>query len=125
MNRRQLLKSTAAMIAASALSGYVAYAADQKTYRVGLIGCGWYGKSDLWRLVQVSPVEIVSLCDVDAHMLTGAAEMAAQRQRSKKSPRTYKDHREMLKEKDLDLVLIGTPDRWHALQMIDAVDAGI
>jgi len=51
--------------AATMLGGYVAHAAEQKTYRVGLIGCGWYGKSDLWRLIQVSPVEVVSLCDVD------------------------------------------------------------
>ena len=46
------------------------------------------------------------------------------RQASKKKPRTYGDYREMLKEKDLDIVLIGTPDHWHALPMIAAVEAG-
>src|SRR5262249_56251733 len=45
-------------------------------------------------------------------------------QRSKKTPRTYADYREMLKEKDLDIVLIATPDHWHALPMIAAVEAG-
>lgn len=124
MNRREFLKATAAGVTASMLGGYVAYAADQKSYRVGLIGTGWYGKSDLWRLVQVSPVEIVSLCDVDQHMLAGAAEIAAQRQRSKKTPRTFSDYREMLKQKDLDIVLIGSPDHWHSLQMIAAVESG-
>src|SRR4051794_25696043 len=108
MNRRELLKASALTLAASALNAHVAYAADQKTYRVGLIGTGWYGKSDLFRLIQVSPVEVVSLCDVDKKMLAGAAEMVAQRQKSKKTPRTYADYREMLKEKDLDLVLIGS-----------------
>src|SRR5207253_506105 len=41
-----------------------------------------------------------------------------------KTPRTYADYREMLREKDLDLVLIATPDLWHALPMIAAVEAG-
>jgi predicted dehydrogenase len=66
--------------------------ADSKPLRVGLIGCGWYGKSDLFRLVQVAPVEIVSLCDVDKTMLAECAEMAAQRQASKRKPRTYTDY---------------------------------
>ncbi|MBV9678713.1 MAG: Gfo/Idh/MocA family oxidoreductase, partial [Acidobacteriaceae bacterium] len=92
--------------------------------RVGLIGCGWYGKIDLLRLVQVAPVEVVSLCDVDAQMLAGAADIVASRQVSKKKPRTYSDYHEMLKAKDLDLVLIAPPDHWHALIMIEAVKSG-
>src|SRR6266478_5735022 len=57
-------------------------------------------------------------------MLADAANIVASRQASKRKPRTYADYREMLKEKDLDLVLIGTPDHWHALPMIAAVEAG-
>jgi predicted dehydrogenase len=95
-----------------------------KRRRVGLIGTGWYGKADLFRLIQVAPVEVVSLCDVDKKMLEDAAEMTATRQASKKKPRTFHDYRDMLKEKDLDIVLIGTPDHWHALNMIEAVKAG-
>jgi len=107
----------------SALGNYAAEFADQKK-RVGLIGCGWYGKVDLLRLMQVAPVEVVSLCEVDKQLLAGAAEIVATRQASKKKPRTYSDYREMLKEKDLDIVLIATPDHWHALPMIAAVQAG-
>jgi predicted dehydrogenase len=95
-----------------------------KRRRVGLIGTGWYGKADLFRLIQVAPVEVVSLCDVDKKMLEDAAEMTATRQASKKKPRTFHDYRDMLKEKDLDIVLIGTPDHWHSLNMIEAVKAG-
>ena len=125
MNRRDFLKSSAAAgAAAMALNAHVAGAADQKKVRVGLIGTGWYGKCDLFRLIQVSPVEVVSLCDVDKKMLADAAEMTAQRQASKKTPRTFADYREMLKERDLDVVLIATPDHWHALPMIAAVEAG-
>src|SRR3982751_5870424 len=111
MTRRGFLKSSAAVgaagMTASMLGGYAAYAAEQKTYRVGLIGTGWYGKNDLYRLIQVSPVEVVSLCDVDKHMMDGAADVVAQRQRSKKRPRLFADYRQMLKEKDLDIVLVG------------------
>ncbi len=124
MNRRTFLKTGAAGIAMTAFGPYVAGAADQKPMRVGLIGCGWYGKSDLFRLIQVAPVEVVSLCDVDKRMLADCAEMVATRQASHKQPRTYGDYREMLKEKDLDIVLIATPDHWHALPMIAACEAG-
>ncbi len=124
MNRRDALKTGAAGVAASMLTTQIARGASEKTYRVGLIGTGWYGKSDLFRLIQVASVEVVSLCDVDRKMLDEAAELVAQRQKSKKKPRLFTDYREMLKQKDLDIVLIGTPDHWHALQMIAAVEAG-
>src|SRR5438552_7682696 len=122
MNRREFLQtSTSAVLSIAA--GYPAEMADAKK-RVGLIGTGWYGKCDLLRLIQVAPVEVVSLCDVDKRMLADAAEQVAARQASRKTPRTYPDYRQMLREKDLDVVLIATPDHWHALPMIAAVEAG-
>lgn len=123
MNRRKFFQLSAAGLALSALGGYAAEFADQKK-RVGLIGCGWYGKCDLFRLIQVAPVEVVSLCDVDKRMLAEAAELTATRQASHKKPRTYGDYREMLKERDLDVVLVATPDHWHALAMIAALESG-
>ena len=122
MHRRDFLKQSAAAFTFSRVP-YAEQLADTRP-RVGLIGTGWYGKADLLRLIQVAPVEVVSLCDVDKQMLTNAAEIVASRQASKKSPRTYTDYREMLKERDLDIVIIVTPDHWHALPMIDAVKAG-
>src|SRR4051812_36699067 len=125
MNRRQFLKrSSAAVIGLSAATYLPTTFAAEKPRRVGLIGAGWYGKSDLWRLVQVAPVEVVSICDPDKNMLAGAVEIASQRQKSKKKPRTYSDYRQMLKEKDLDIVLVGSPDHWHALHAIAAMEAG-
>src|SRR5437879_3801281 len=123
MNRRNFLRTSAAGLALAA-GNYHVFGDDAKKPRVGLIGCGWYGKCDLFRLIQVAPVEVVSLCDVDKKMLADAADMVSQRQASKKKPRTYGDYRQMLKEKDLDIVLVGTPDHWHALPMIAAVEAG-
>jgi predicted dehydrogenase len=125
MNRREFLHANAAAgLALTAAGSVAAELADQKPPRVGLIGCGWYGKCDLFRLIQVAPVEVVALCDVDKKMLADAAEQVAGRQASKKKPRTFGDYREMLKEEKFDIVLIGTPDHWHALPMIAAVEAG-
>ncbi len=123
--RRNFLKGATATVALSALGGRaMGLAAPDKVYRVGLIGTGWYGKSDLFRLIQVSPVEVVALCDVDRHQLENAAAMVAQRQRSRATPKLYGDYRKMLAENKLDIVLVGTPDHWHALIMIAAVKAG-
>jgi len=116
MDRRHFLSTTTASLAAAL--------AEEKPKRVGVIGCGWYGKCDLFRLIQVAPVEVVSLCDVDKKMLAEAASLVSARQASKKTPRTYGDYREMLKEKDLDIVLVATPDHWHSLAMIAALKAG-
>lgn len=128
LNRRSFLR-----LGAAGTAGFAILSSARRLYaddfggmkkRVGLIGCGWYGKSDLWRLLQVAPVEVVALCDVDRNLLAEAAGMAEARQASKKKPRTHGDYREMLKEKDLDLVLVGTPDHWHTLQAIAAMEAG-
>src|SRR5204862_8174646 len=64
-------------------------------------------------------------CDVHRRINSGAAGMVATRQASRKRPCTYADYREMLSARDLDLVLIDTPDHWHALPMIDAVRSGL
>ncbi|MDF7817048.1 Gfo/Idh/MocA family oxidoreductase [Runella sp. MFBS21] len=125
INRRRFLQGTAASLA---LTAFGAQGMDiihpAKTLRVGLIGTGWYGKSDLFRLIQVAPVEVVALCDVDKNQLSTAATLVSKRQKSGKVPRQYGDYQKMLAENEMDIVLIGTPDHWHALQTIDAVKAG-
>ena len=126
INRRRFIQGTAASLALSTLSvsGMDEVLQPAKTYRVALIGTGWYGKSDLFRLIQVADVEVVALCDVDKNMLTAAGSLVAKRQKSGKIPSLYGDYRKMLSENKLDIVLIGSPDHWHALQAIDAIKAG-
>ena len=104
MLRREFLKKSAAAVALSGVPVYAQQIAGSQK-RVGLIGCGWYGKSDLLRMVQVAPVEIVSLCDADKTMLADAGALVASRQASKKTPRLFSDWREMLRQRDLDIVL--------------------
>jgi predicted dehydrogenase len=127
-SRRDFLKATTfAAAGAAILAGFpfvLRGATPDRKFKVGLIGAGWYGKSDLWRLLQVAPIEIIALCDPDKQMLAGAVEIAVQRQKSKQAPRTYGDYRQMLKENQLDIVLIGSPDHWHALQAIAAIESG-
>jgi len=123
MTRRRFLESSA-MVAAAATYVPTTFAAEPKAKRVALIGTGWYGKADLWRLTQVAPVEIVSLCDVDSQLLNECADIAAQKQKSGKRARTYSDYRKLLAEKDIDICLIATPDHWHALPVIAALQAG-
>lgn len=124
MNRRDFLQTAALTSALAAIQPRAFAAAGDKPLRVATIGCGWYGKTDLLHLMQVAPVEVVGLCDVDAKMAAGAAELVAGRQPSKKTPPTYGDYRKLLAEQKPDVVNIATPDHWHALPMIAAVEAG-
>ena len=125
LSRRKFLHTSAAAMATSFLSANgLNMAFNAPSYRVGLIGTGWYGKSDLFRLLQVAPVEVIALCDVDQKQLEAAAVMVQKRQKSGKTPNLYRHYRQMLANEKLDIVLIGTPDHWHALQAIDAIRAG-
>lgn len=125
IDRRHFLKGAAASLALTAFgTRNFDFFDPGKVRRVALIGTGWYGKSDLFRLIQVAPVEVVALCDVDKQMLSAAGDMVSKRQKSGKTPKLYSNYQKMLSENELDIVLIGTPDHWHALTMIDAVKAG-
>ncbi|MCJ7468499.1 MAG: Gfo/Idh/MocA family oxidoreductase, partial [Maribacter sp.] len=125
IDRRNFIKTTSAAMFLSTLGAYGFDLSNKdKPIRVGLIGTGWYGTSDLFKLIQVANVDVISLCDVDSNFLNEVAELVSQRQKSGKKPVLYKDYRKMLEKKDLDLVLIGTPDHWHALQCIEAIKSG-
>ncbi|MCM5663829.1 Gfo/Idh/MocA family protein [Galbibacter mesophilus] len=125
INRRHFLKSAAA---ATIFSAYGAYGHHlmfpSKKLKVGLIGTGWYGKNDLLRLIQVTDVEVVALCDVDKNMLNEASELISRRNNQSKRPALFTDYRTMLSSEEMDVVLIGTPDHWHALNTIEALQAG-
>jgi predicted dehydrogenase len=126
MNRRQFLRAASSTVALVAAARYVPTTlAAERPVRVGLIGTGWYGKSSLLRLLQVAPAEVVSICDVDSQMLTEAADLIASRQRSGQKPRLYSDFRKMIGEKDVDVMMVSTPDHWHAVPAIEAMRAGM
>ena len=124
-NRRQFIQGAGAALTWSTLQarGFALTPAKNRL-RVGLIGAGWYGKGDLFKLIQVRDVEVVAVCDVDKRHLEEAGKLISERQTSRKVPLLYEDYRKMLADHRFDLVLIGTPDHWHARQAIDAMAAG-
>lgn len=125
INRRRFLQGATASLALLSLgTSGMGFINPTKNLRVGVIGTGWYGKNDLFRLIQVAPIDVVALCDVDKNMLAGTVKILSQRMKSAKAPRLYNDYRKMLSENQLDLVIIGTPDHWHALQAIDSLKSG-
>jgi predicted dehydrogenase len=125
LNRRQFIKGSGATLALASMGLMgMNFVKTEKTLQVALIGSGWYGKSDLFRLIQIADCEVVALCDVDANMLKEAGELVSQRQKSGKVPTLYKDYRELLKNHKLDITVIGSPDHWHALQAIAAIKSG-
>jgi predicted dehydrogenase len=86
--------------------------------RVGLIGCGGRGRSNL-ELFQTDPsCRIVAICDVDQ----GRAEET--RASLSPPPDIYSDFRRMLERKDIDAVIVATPDHWHAIPALQAMRAG-
>ncbi len=125
MHRRKFIQSTAAGLALATVGSRAADKIPMDRKKVALIGSGWYGKCDLLRLIQVAPVEVTALCDVDSRMLAEAAEIVSTRQESGRKPRLFTDYRKLLADEELDLVLIDTPDHWHALPMIEAAQRGL
>ncbi|MDR2764221.1 MAG: Gfo/Idh/MocA family oxidoreductase [Tannerella sp.] len=128
INRRTFIKSSAALTAGMAVplssmtlsSSRVTPPSD--TINVGLIGCRSMGWGDLSNFLTHKEVHCPALCDVDSEMLSKRADEIAQKYG--KRPDTYVDYRKLLDRKDIDIVVIGTPDHWHCLQFVDACKAG-
>jgi len=114
-NRRSFGKA----LAATALSSSRVLGASDRI-RVGIIGCGGMGRG-LWTSFLAQPdVAPVAVCDVFAPHRERAVQMAAGKQKVD----SYTDFRPMLDRKDLDAVIVATPDHWHALLTITACRAG-
>lgn len=88
---------------------------------IGINGMGW---SDLNAIIKVPGVNLVALCDVDKNVLDKRMGELAKLNIDSSKVNTYGDYRKLLEQKEVDAVIIGTPDHWHALQMIHACQAG-
>jgi hypothetical protein len=125
IQRRDVLIGAAATAAAAATP---AWAQPARPYRVGVVGVGWFGKLNVTSLMQVAPVDVVAICDVDRTMLTEARDHIFERpdsmNRQRRRPAIYEDYREMLRRHAFDIVIVATPDHWHALPAIAALQAG-
>ncbi|MCX7886495.1 MAG: Gfo/Idh/MocA family oxidoreductase [Verrucomicrobiae bacterium] len=121
LSRRNFLR-VAAVAGASAPLIVSTSRAQHRSYRTALIGCGWWGKNILREAIASRRCRVVALCDVDAMALEVAAEQVEDL--TGLQPKLFKDHRELLEKARPEIVIIATPDHWHALQTIAALKAG-
>lgn len=91
-------------------------------FTVGLIGCGGRGSTVLGAFMRIPNVKAIALCDVDSSRMTRDITRIEDTYNLK--PQITKDHRELLENKDIDTVIIGTPDHWHTPLTIEALQAG-
>src|SRR5215471_3746222 len=110
--RRNFLRG---VTAATALSYSRVYGANERV-QLGLIGCGERGRGDMGNFVKTGTVDVAAICDVYAAQIDKVKPTAP-------NAKSFSDHRKLLEEKQLDAVLIGVPDHWHAAIAIDALNA--
>ena len=121
--RRNFLSGAAAVSAASFAPWIHAQPKAGKKYRLGVIGAGgWWAMNILRVALKDGRCSCVALCDVDADELEiSADEVEAE---TGTLPKIYNDYREMLAKEKLEIVIISSPDHWHALQAIASLQAG-
>ena len=126
--RRDFLRQTALLGAGLTISpffikaGSAGVGANDKI-GVGLIGCNGMGFEDLKAFLRNPEVECIALSDIDENVLNNRA-AETEKITGKKVKHLYKDWRKLIDNKDIDLVIVGTPDHWHCLQMVSACQAG-
>jgi predicted dehydrogenase len=128
MDRRKFISRTALTTAGIGMSGILhaknlsGNPAPSDTVNLGLIGCRNMGYGDLQQHLSNPGVNCVAMCDIDENVLNEKA--ADVKKKFNQSPKLYNDFRKMLEQKDIDAVIIGTPDHWHCLMTVFALQAG-
>lgn len=126
-SRRKFLKNSA--IAAAGLTIAPAFSGTMKgipasdRINIGLIGCNGQGFSNLSAFLRNPEVECLALCDIDESVLNRRV-ANVEKIRRKKPANLYRDWRKLIDNKDINLVIVGTPDHWHCIQMVAACEAG-
>ncbi len=119
---KQMSLASAALIATPSFARSSIFSSD--IIRVATIGVNGMGWSNTMAAIKVNNVQVVALCDIDASVLNKRKEELLLKQPSVKKIDTYVDYQKILDRKDIDVVIVGTPDHWHALQMINSCSAG-
>jgi predicted dehydrogenase len=130
-SRRKFLSKAGLAVAGTGLSGFMPLemmaAAKRKVgandkINFGVIGCKGMGWSDMRSHLKIPEVTCVALADVDQNVLDQRSEDVLTA--TGKKPKLYGDYRKMLEDKNIDAVIIGTPDHWHCLTLVDSLNAG-
>lgn len=119
--RRQFLKATAAT-GLTLATPYILGADANRKYRTALIGSGWWGMNILTEAIKAGQSQVVGLCDCDSNQLETSQDELGDLTADK--PKLYRDYRELLEEAKPEIVIVSTPDHWHALNAIDSLKAG-
>ncbi|MBL8066656.1 MAG: Gfo/Idh/MocA family oxidoreductase, partial [Chthonomonadaceae bacterium] len=124
VSRRTVLKGAGAAAVASVAPSILARPKHSPNDKLvmGLIGCGGMGAANMRSLMEFDDVEFAAVCDVDTSRMSGDIETV--QKKYGRAPSVYSDYRRMLDRKDIDAVIIGTPDHWHALNFVHACQAG-
>lgn len=120
MKRRDFVKGTLAA-AGTALGVPIFGRGEDYVFKTALIGSGWWGMNILRCAVAAGRSRVVALCDVDDNQLQPALDEIEQLTGSR--PKGYPDYRELIHGERPEIVIVATPDHWHALPMIEAVEA--
>jgi len=121
-DRRRFLGASAWAAGAMTWGAGSAKAKETEKLRLGVIGTGGYGMADARAALKNGGVEIAAICDVDsAHREKAVADLEKSQGTR---PNAYKHHADLLQHSPLDAVIIATPPQWHALQLIDSLQAG-
>lgn len=131
-NRKKFLKQSALLAGGLLLSDSLwsmEYATSLKkksvrNIRLGVIGLNGMGWANALTAIQIPGVSIAAICDVDESVLEKRWKEMIQKNIPTQGVSRYKDYRALLDNKDIEAVIIGTPDHWHALMMIHACEAG-
>ena len=128
MNRRQFLGAAASLGVGAAMNPYVSRASGLKVgandkIHVGLIGANGQGFSNLSAFLNNPEVECTAICDIDQGVLARRVAEASKIQ-GRKVAGVYSDWRKLIDDKNVDVVIVGTPDHWHCLQEVAACQAG-
>jgi predicted dehydrogenase len=130
MKRRIFLSESSKIVGGAILAntlpnrifGKTTTVAPSDRVRIGIIGAKGQGSANMNSMLKLPEVDIVALCDVDDTVLRNRN--SDLKKASRKEAPTFKDYRKLLDNKDIDAVIIATPDHWHALPMIAACQAG-
>jgi predicted dehydrogenase len=131
--RRKFLQNSTALLG----GGLLVSAIDNNTFaifknriapsdqlNIGAIGVNGMGWADVTAALKVPGVNLVAICDIDKNVIDRRLKDLAKMNKDASKVKTYGDYRQLLDNKDVDAVIIGTPDHWHALIMMDACAAG-
>jgi len=113
LQRRDLIRGAAALTAAS----YSRVLGANDKIQLGVIGCGERGRHDMSQFQMVPTVDVVAVCDIYGQQIDKARQTATR-------AKNFTEHRKLLEMKEVDAVLIATPDHWHSRVAIDALRAG-